>query len=260
MVLSVGDEERGRTDAVEGRAGEMGQAGARHDRPKCIRPPRCGGERRATTGMRAKQADRQSIQFWPALDPLCSRKQEIGKVANMHCRRGRSGTHLVEPERREACQVKDGGERRGGIPLYTVHDENEPLWAGRHAQFAPDGGVDVQQLIHDLLELAVLPLLRDMCPKARTVLRAPVMTRTSDRSPGERSEIQREMEALVVALPETDAKGKLRGALIRLRESLHDAAAFEAEFKKLAALSEKVARESAATRLHAAVERRLTGQ
>jgi hypothetical protein len=69
------------------------------------------------------------------------------------------------------------------------------------------------------------------------------------RSAEERSALCAEIEQYIGALPENHEKGRLRGACLRLRQALEDAERFEAELQKLAALSEKVARATAAVRL-----------
>lgn len=91
---------------------------------------------------------------------------------------------------------------------------------------------------------------------------APVerMSVVSWKTDAEREEICREIDAKLAALPEANDKGKLRGLVLRLRDARHDAKRFQDEFGKLAALSEKIARESAAIRLHELVSTRWPAQ
>ena len=80
------------------------------------------------------------------------------------------------------------------------------------------------------------------------------MSAPGGRTSAERARICNEIERKLAALPETAEKGTLRGVLLRLRLARENAARFEDEFQKLAAVSENVANDTPAGRLHALIE------
>lgn len=81
------------------------------------------------------------------------------------------------------------------------------------------------------------------------------MGESSARSAEERDEICLEIQRRIRALPDMNDKGKLQGMIVRLRNVRNDGQRFEDEFRKLAALTQKIAREDPAGRLRESVER-----
>lgn len=66
----------------------------------------------------------------------------------------------------------------------------------------------------------------------------------------DRRRLAAQIDAVIRSMPEDEDKGKLRGLLLRLRDSCTDGRRFEDELHKLAALSGTVARRQPAVRLH----------